>query len=67
MTLTLGLILQSAGIDPKDAQAIRHAYVREHDDTGLQGIHADSSDDEILSYTSPRKRESSPSPRRRSA
>jgi len=52
MTLTLGPILLSAGIDPNCAQAIRHAYVREHDDTGLQGIHADSTDEEILSYTS---------------
>jgi hypothetical protein len=34
MTLTLGSILHSAGIDPADAQAIRHAYVREHEDTG---------------------------------
>ena len=52
MTLTLGPILHSAGIEPSDAQVIRHAYVREHEDTGLQGIHADSSDEEILSYTS---------------
>ena len=52
MTLTLGPILQSAGIEPRDAQVIRHAYVREHEDTGLQGIHADSSDEEILRYTS---------------
>lgn len=52
MTLTLGPILVSAGIDPAAAQAIRHAYVREHEDTGLAGIHADSSDDEILLYTS---------------
>jgi hypothetical protein len=52
MTLTLGPILQSAGIDPADAQVIRHAYVKEHEDTGLQGIHADSSDAEILAYTS---------------
>jgi hypothetical protein len=51
MTLTLGSILHSAGIDPADAQAIRHAYVREHEDTGSQGIHADSTDEEILQYT----------------
>jgi hypothetical protein len=42
MTLTLGPILHSAGIEPENAQVIRHAYVREHEDTGLQGIHADS-------------------------
>ena len=52
MTLTLGSILLSAGINPADAQAIRHAFVREHEDTGLPGIHADSTDAEILAYTS---------------
>src|SRR5690625_754372 len=51
MTLTLGPVLRSAGIDPADAQAIRHAFVREHEDSGLPGIHADSTDDEILEYT----------------
>ncbi|MDQ0575272.1 GIY-YIG nuclease family protein [Agromyces albus] len=49
MTLVLDSILRSAGIDPADAQVIRHAYVKEG--IGLQGIHADSSDDEILAYT----------------
>lgn len=52
MTLTLGPILHSAGIDPSGALVIRHAFVREHVDSGLIGIHADSTDDEILSYTS---------------
>lgn len=52
MTLTLGSIMGSAGIDPVDAHVIRHAYVREHEDTGLPGIHADSTDEEILAYTS---------------
>lgn len=51
MTLTLGDVLRSAGIDPSDAQAIRHAFVREHEGTGLPGIHADSTDDEVLDYT----------------
>lgn len=51
MTLTLEPILQSAGIDPAQAQVIRHAFVREHEDTDLQGIHADSTDAEILAYT----------------
>lgn len=60
MTLTLEPILRSAGIDPGQALVIRHAYVREHDDTGLSGIHADSTDDEILQYT----REQSTDPRR---
>ncbi|WP_425308645.1 GIY-YIG nuclease family protein [Ammonicoccus fulvus] len=52
MTLTLGAILQSAGIDPKESQAIRHAYVRNPGDPDHHGIHADSTDDEIMFYTS---------------
>jgi hypothetical protein len=52
MMLTLGPILHNAGIDPGDALVIRHAYVREHEDTGLPGIHADSTGEEILDYTS---------------
>ncbi|WP_285725107.1 GIY-YIG nuclease family protein [Psychromicrobium xiongbiense] len=52
MMLTLRPILQSAGIDPAEVLVIRHAYVREHEDTGLPGIHADSTNDEILLYTS---------------
>lgn len=52
MTLTFDSILHSAGIDPGDAHVIRHAYVREHDDSGLPGIHANSTDAEILQYTS---------------
>lgn len=52
MTLTLGPILHSADIDPGEAHVIRHAYVREHEDSGLPGIHADSTDAEILRYTS---------------
>ena len=52
MTLTLDAILRSGGIDPADAQAIRHAFVREHEGPGLPGIHADSTDEEILAYTS---------------
>lgn len=52
MTLTLGTVLHGAGIDPLDAQVIRHAYVVEPEGTGIYGIHADSTDDEILLYTS---------------
>src|SRR5699024_10974210 len=52
MTLTLDAVLRNAGIDPADAQVIRHAFVREHEDSGLSGIHADSTDEEILAYTS---------------
>ena len=43
---------ESVGIDLATVQVIRHAYVREHQDTGLRGIHADSTDEEILLYTS---------------
>lgn len=46
MPLTLGPILADAEIDPADAIAIRHAYTTEPG-----GIHADSTDDEILAYT----------------
>lgn len=52
MTVTLGAILLSAGMDATEIQAIRHAYVREHEATGLPGLNADSSDEEILAYTS---------------
>lgn len=51
MTLTFGHIMQSAGIDAIETLVIRHAYVREHED-GSPGIHADSSEAEILAYTS---------------
>lgn len=51
MGLTLEPILRSAGIRPEEAMVIRHAYVREHEDTGLVGLHADSTDAEILHYT----------------
>lgn len=51
MTLTLGHALSSAGLDPAETLVIRHAYVRRHDD-GTPGIHADSTDAEIIAYTS---------------
>lgn len=51
MALTLGPILRDAGIDPAEVLVIRHAFVREHQDTGFPGIHADSSNEEILTYT----------------
>lgn len=67
MTLTLEPLLRSAGIDPAACLVIRHAYVKEHEDTGLPGLHADSTDDEILAYTarqsaSPRTFPAVPSP-----
>lgn len=52
MPLTLGPLLIDAGIDPSSALVVRHAYVREHEDSGLLGFHADSTDAEILEYTS---------------
>ena len=51
MTLTFAQVMDSAGIDPLEALVIRHAYVREHGD-GSAGIHGDSSDAEIMGYTS---------------
>ena len=51
MTLTFASVIASAGLDPAEALVIRHAYVREHED-GTVGIHGDSSDAEILAYTS---------------
>lgn len=51
MTLTLGPILHSAGVDLTSAHVIRHAFVREHEDSGLRGIHQDSTAEEILEYT----------------
>lgn len=51
MTLTLDPILRSAGIDPAAVQVIRHAFVREHEDTSSPGINENSTHEEILEYT----------------
>lgn len=51
MTLTLDSVLVSAGIDPAEVLVIRHAFVEMHHDSGMPGIHLDSTDDEILEYT----------------
>ncbi len=51
MALTFGTVLDSEGLDPAGAIAIRHAYVKEHEDSGLAGIHVGSTDSEILTYT----------------
>lgn len=51
MTLTLDAIFHSAEINPAQVQVIRHSFVGEHEDSGLRGIHADSTDEEILEYT----------------
>lgn len=50
-SLNLGMLLKASGIDPRDVRAIRHAFVKVHEETGVRGIHADSTDDEILAYT----------------
>ncbi len=51
MALTLAPLLLDAGIDLAEILVIRHAYVREHEDSELRGIHVDSTDAEILEYT----------------
>lgn len=51
MTLNLEAILRSAGLEPGGVLVIRHAYAREAENGGLRGLHADSTDDEILAYT----------------
>lgn len=52
MTLTFEAIIRSAGMDPVRLLAIRHAFVRVHEDSGMPGIHAGSTNEEILAYTS---------------
>ena len=52
MALTLAPLLRDAGIDPADAIVIRHAYVALHESTGSQGLHPNSTDAEVLAYTS---------------
>lgn len=51
MGLTLAPILASAGVDAAAAIAIRHSYLATHSD-GTLGLHTDSTDHEILAYTS---------------
>lgn len=50
-TLTLDAILRSADIGPGETQAIRHAFVREHEDSGTPIANANSTNEEILAYT----------------
>lgn len=50
MTLTLGTVLESAGIDPLTTLVIRHAYVRDRSGE-YPGINAASSADDIMEYT----------------
>ncbi|MBT2486396.1 GIY-YIG nuclease family protein [Microbacterium sp. ISL-108] len=51
MALTLGPLLLDAGIDPARALVIRHAFTQESEESGLTGLHADSTHAEILEYT----------------
>lgn len=51
MSLTLGPLLVDAGIDPAQALVIRHAFVQEPEESGLIGLHADSTHAEIFEYT----------------
>lgn len=51
MALTLRPLLLDADIEVANTLVMRHAYVRVHEDSGLHGIHADSTDAEILEYT----------------
>lgn len=54
-TFTLGTALREAGLDLDDVMVIRHAYVPIHKD-GEVGLHATSTDGEILQYTSRQSR-----------
>lgn len=51
MVLTLAPLLQDAGINPAEAIVLRHAYVPLHENTGVRGIHPNSTDEEIFAYT----------------
>ena len=50
--MTFASILQAAGLDPSDILVIRHSHVKAHAESGLAGIGPDSTDAEILRYTS---------------
>lgn len=51
MPLSLGPLLLDAGIDPAQALVIRHAFAQESEESGLTGLHADSTHAEIFEYT----------------
>lgn len=51
MPLSVGPIVQAAGINLDDALAIRHVFIPLHEDTNSHGITTDSTDAEILTYT----------------
>lgn len=51
MALTLEPILHSAGIAPAETLVIRHVYARKRLESDFDGIDANSTDAEILTYT----------------
>jgi hypothetical protein len=51
VALTFGSLLMDAGIDPAQALVIRHAYAQESEESGLTGLHANSTHAEIFEYT----------------
>ncbi|CAD5140705.1 GIY-YIG nuclease family protein [Microbacterium sp. Nx66] len=51
MSLTLGTVLDSESLPIQDVLVIRHAYNAEPTSSRLAGVHAGSTDDEILAYT----------------
>jgi len=51
MPLTLTPLLLDAGVNPAQTLVIRHAFVIEPEESGLTGLHADSTHAEILAYT----------------
>src|SRR3546814_8153578 len=44
-------LLIDAGIDPSDALVIRHAFAQESEESGLTGLHVNSTHMEIFEYT----------------
>ena len=55
-TFSLGDALAKAGLPLAETMVIRHAYVKIHKD-GFPGINADSTFDQVLSYTSTQSRD----------
>lgn len=51
MALTLAPLLIDAGIDPAHTLVIRHAFAQESEESGLTGLHANSTHAEIFEYT----------------
>lgn len=47
----LGPLLTDAGVDPTWVLVIRHGFAQESQESGLTGLHSDSTHSEILEYT----------------